>query len=194
MDARVEDRMAIADLMTGWMHRDLGEWDRLRELFHPDATVEITWFEGTASDFIDASERMGASDLRTKHLIASPAITFNGDRALAETNAMIIGENIAMNLGCNAHTRFWDRVEKRDGIWRILKRESSYDQSYFTFLTRVQEPGEQAVRRYPREYAALAYLLEHSGFSLEREFATRGSKLEAEMKAAGAAWLHQSAS
>jgi len=43
MDVRLEDRAEIADLMTGWIHRDLGEWDELRNLFHDDATIEITW-------------------------------------------------------------------------------------------------------------------------------------------------------
>src|SRR5438309_10016156 len=37
--------------MTGWIHRDLGEWDQLRSLFHPDATIDITWFTGKAGDF-----------------------------------------------------------------------------------------------------------------------------------------------
>lgn len=65
------DRQQITDLLTGWMHRDLGEWDQLRGLFHPDGTIEITWFEGLASDFVDGSMRMGASDIRTKHLIGT---------------------------------------------------------------------------------------------------------------------------
>ena len=57
MTTTPQDRQDIAELMTGWIHRDLGEWDRLRELFHPDAQIEITWFEGPASDFVDASAR-----------------------------------------------------------------------------------------------------------------------------------------
>jgi len=191
MDARIEDRAAIADLMTGWMHRDLGEWDQLRALFHPGATVEITWFDGLATDFVEGSARMGASDLRTKHVITSPSTTFNGDRALAQTNAMVIAENTALELGVTAHNRFWDRIEKRDGVWRITKRQSFYDMSYFNFLIKVQEIDEKAVRGFPREYAALAYLLEKSGFPIVREFPTRDSALEAEIKAAGIAWLNE---
>ena len=189
MHARLEDRAAIADLMTGWIHRDLSEWDLLRDLFHPGATIAITWFDGPATDFVAGSARMGASDLRTKHVIAGPSITFNGDRALVETNAMIIAENTALELGCTAHNRFLDRVEKRDGVWRISHRDSSYDLSYFNFLTKAPEIDEEAVRRFPREYAALAYLLESSGFPIVREFPTRDSALEAEIKAAGTAWL-----
>ena len=42
MDTYLQDRQAIADLMTGWMHRDLAEWDQLRALFHADGVIEIT--------------------------------------------------------------------------------------------------------------------------------------------------------
>jgi hypothetical protein len=42
---------------------------------------------------------------------------------------------------------------------------------------------------YPREYAALGYLLEKSGFSVKRVFATKASQLEKEMKQKGEAWL-----
>jgi hypothetical protein len=81
MQTNLQDRMDIADLMTGWIHRDLAQWDDLRTLFHPDGEIEVTWFEGKASDFVDASMRMGASDLRTKHLITSPVVAFNGCKA-----------------------------------------------------------------------------------------------------------------
>ena len=122
MNNRQQDRQQLNDLVNGWMHRDLGEWAALRQLFHPDGTIEITWFEGLARDFVDGSMRMGASDLRTKHLIGTPVITFNasGNKAILETNAMIIAENVKLNLGCECHNRFYDRAEKRDGVWRLF--------------------------------------------------------------------------
>lgn len=103
------------------MHLDLGEWEQLRDLFHPDGTIEITRFEGLASDFVAGSMRMGKSDLRTKHLIAAPAITFSasGSKPILETNAMIIAENVKLNIGCECHNRFYDMAEKRDGVWRL---------------------------------------------------------------------------
>ena len=63
--------------------------------------------------------------------------------------------------------------------------------SYFNSLTQVQEIDEKAVRGFPREYAALAYLLEKSGFPIRRGFPTRACALEAEIKAAGTAWLDE---
>lgn len=191
MSDQLNDRQQLNDLMNGWMHRDLGEWQQLRELFHPDGTIEITWFEGLASEFVEGSMRMGSSDLRTKHLIASPAVAFNaaGDKAILQTNAMIVAENVKLNIGCECHNRFYDLAEKRDGVWKLFHRQSIYDMGTFTFPSGPVAVDQSIVAKYPREYAALAYLLEQSGFPLGRVFATRGSELEAKMKAEGQRWL-----
>ncbi len=189
MTDRLEDRLQITDLITGWMHRDLGEWDQLRELFHPDGEIEVTWFEGNFREFVDGSIRMGASDLRTKHLIGTPVVALRGDKAVVETNAMIVGENVRIDLGCSVHNRFFDLAEKRDGRWKLTKRQSVYDMGTFTFPQGLVDIDHAAVKRYPREYAPLAYVLEKSGFPVERVFATRGSDLEKRMKADAAAWL-----
>ncbi|PIF21967.1 nuclear transport factor 2 family protein [Candidatus Pantoea floridensis] len=191
MQDQLQDRQQLNNLMNGWMHRDLGEWDQLRELFHPDGTIEITWFEGLASEFVSGSMRMGKSDLRTKHLIATPMIAFNtgGTKAILETNAMIIAENVKLNVGCECHNRFYDMAEKRDGVWRLVHRQSIYDMGTFTFPQGLVEIDPARVAKYPREYATLAYLLELSGFPLQRVFATRGSELEQNIKRDAQQWL-----
>lgn len=191
MQNQLQDRQDLNNLMNGWIHRDLAEWDALRDLFHTDGTIEITWFEGLATDFVAGSMRMGVSDLRTKHLIASPAITFNaaGDKAILETNAIIIAENVKLNIGCECHNRFYDLAEKREGVWKLFHRQSVYDMGTFTFPLGPVAIDQSVAVKYPREYAALAYLLEQSGFPLNRVFATRGSELESKMKADGKHWL-----
>ena len=186
-----DDRQQLNDLMNGWMHRDLGEWELLRILFPPAGTIDITWFEGLGSEFVKGSIRMGASDLRTKHMIGTPAVTFNdsGNKAILETNAIIIAENVKLNIGCECHNRFYDLAEKREGVWKLFHRQSIYDMGTFTFPFGPVGIDQHIVAKYPREYAALAYLLEQSGFPLGRVFATRGSELEAKMKAGGRRWL-----
>ncbi|MEB0043600.1 MULTISPECIES: nuclear transport factor 2 family protein [unclassified Pseudomonas] len=183
------DRMTIADLINGWIYRDLAQWDSLRELFHPEGTIEVTWFEGLFSEFVDASMHMGSSDLRTKHFIAAPMVTFNACRAIVETNAIIVGENVTLGLGCSVHNRFYDWVEQRNGVWKIIKRQSIYDMGSFTFPQGVVDIDAETLQRYPREYAPLAYVLEKSGFPVTRVFATKGSQMETDMKTAGLAWL-----
>ncbi|MDY7560914.1 nuclear transport factor 2 family protein [Pseudomonas sp. 10B1] len=183
------DRMTIADLINGWIFRDLGQWESLRELFHPEGTIEVTWFEGLFSEFVNASMHMGTSDLRTKHFIAAPMVTFNACRAIVETNAIIVGENVTLGLGCSVHNRFYDWVEQRNGVWKIIKRQSIYDLGSFTFPQGVVDIDAETLERYPREYAPLAYMLEKSGFPVTRKFATKGSQMETDMKTAGLAWL-----
>ena len=94
-----------------------------------------------------------------------------------------------LDLGVSAHARFFDQVEKRNGVWKIFNRQGIYDFSYFNFPRGVVEIDRELVKKYPREYAALAYLLEKSGFPVKRVFATKGSDLEKTMKANGQAWL-----
>jgi len=66
---------------------------KLHDLFHPDGTIEVTWFEGLAGDFVEDSMRMGKSGLRTRHFVGTPVVTFNGNKAAVKTNATIIVES-----------------------------------------------------------------------------------------------------
>lgn len=187
----LQDRLAINDLINGWMHRDLAQWDKLSALFHPEGTIEVTWFEGLASEFIQGSMRMGKSDISTKHLIGTPVVSFNStqDKAIAETNAMIIGQNHRLEMGATCHNRFYDMLEKRQGVWRILRRQVVYDFGSFDFPFGPVGIDKEAAKRYPAAYAPLAYLLEKSGFPVQRVFATQGSDLEIAMKKEAQSWL-----
>jgi hypothetical protein len=185
----VTDKAAIDALIQGWMFRDIGQWDKLRTLFHPDGRMEASWFQGLFSDFVDASMRMGASNLRTKHVMGTPIISLTSDKAIAETNAIIVCDNAALQLGCNAHGRFFDLIERRDRKWKILKRHFFYDMSAFTFPNGPIEIDADAAKHYPHEYAALAYVLEKSGFPVTRRLATRNSEAERAIRSAGQAWF-----
>ena len=188
---RKDDCLEIARVVNSWMHRDLGEWDEMLELFHPEGTIEITWFEGLFSDFVAASRKMGGSDIRTKHLIGTPAIRFNKDKALAETNAVIVVDNAKLDYGASCHNRFFDLFEKRGGQWKIARRQSIYDMGTFIFPFGPVEIDAAVARKYPREYAPLAVMLEKGGFPVNRVFATKGSELEKSMRRDAMAWLKQ---
>ncbi|MEU0505471.1 nuclear transport factor 2 family protein [Nocardia sp. NPDC005998] len=192
-DNRIEDRWAISELMTGWIHRDKEQWDELSGLFHEDATLRILWFSGSAHDFIDAGRRMGHGPLRSKHFIGAPTIRFAGDGAFVETNAILLAELTGAGIGATIHNRFLDRVSRRDGIWRIEHRDSVYDMGGFTYPFGVTGApdidAESLSGRHPREYAALAYLLETAGHPVIGTYPTRFSEQEAAILEAGNAWL-----
>lgn len=189
---RGEDYAAIARLMTGWIHRDLGHWDELAALFHPGATIDISWVRGPVEDFIEGSRRMSAGPISSKHLVASPVVDFHGDRAFVETNAVIYMTHADLHLGVEQHSRFLDRVEQIDGRWGIVHRDASYDMGWFTYPFGIElaDPVRpELLEGLAPEYAPMAYLNVRMGHPLERPCATRGSALEAAIRARGAEWL-----
>ncbi|UKD51242.1 nuclear transport factor 2 family protein [Amycolatopsis sp. FU40] len=172
--------------MTGWIHRDREDWDALANLFHGDATLTILWFSGPAEHFVDGARRMSGGPLRSKHFIGAPVIEAVGDRAFVETNAMLVADHLELGIGVTVHNRFLDRVERRNGSWRIVRRDSVYDMGGFTYPFGVRPTDELA---HPREYAALAYLLEHSGHQVPATCPTRFSEREQEILREGRTWL-----
>lgn len=186
---RTADRSQITTLMTEFMYRDLGDWDRLRELFHPDAMVHIMWFNGSGHEFVDTLARGGASAVASKHVIGNPLIHFHGARAVTETDAIIVAENTALGYVCTSHIRFLDRVEERDGHWRLVERRSVYDVSFLDVTPKNFDPVSP--RQHPHEYAALARLLTLSGLSIEGIYPTRGSEMERKIRAGNASWLKE---
>jgi len=181
---------SVVELVQGWMYRDLSDWERLGNLFHSDGVIEITWFEGPFSKFIEGSRKMGASDLTTKHVIGTPLIEFNNDRAIAETNAIVILQNSRLNLGVDGHARMYDQMERREGVWKVCKRSCIYDMASFNFPAGAVEIDKEYIEGFPREYAALAYILGKSGFPVKRLFPTRGSQLEKNLKSDAHRWLN----
>jgi hypothetical protein len=87
------------------------------------------------------------------------------------------------------HCRFFDEVEKRVGVWKIVERQAVYDMGSFAFPLGIVDLDAETIQKYHSEYAALAYLLDKSGFPVRRVFATKGSALEKTIKDAGQAWL-----
>jgi hypothetical protein len=176
-------------LVQGWMYRDLSQWDELRTLFHKDGTVGIAWFDGKFSDFVDASAEMRKSEVRSKHLIGSPVVEREGDRVVAETSAILAVENGRLKLGCIVYGRFLDLIERRNGVWKIWRRQGIYDLASFTFPAGPVEIDAADLEGLPSEYAALGYLLIKGGFPVTSTFPTRGSEREKSLKQQAGRWL-----
>jgi hypothetical protein len=81
------------------------------------------------------------------------------------------------------------RLAEPEDIADVVDRQAIYDMGTFTFPTGFVELDKLAVQKYPREHAPLAYLLEKSGFPVNRVYPTKGSDLEKTIKAKGQTWL-----
>jgi hypothetical protein len=123
----------IRDVRRRWAYgRDLCEWDALRRVFHPDANVHVSWFNGPASEFVERSAQLAKlmkPGEHSRHSFGNMRTDVNGNRAIQETDVQVLiraflGERLFDNT---SWARFYDRFEKRDGRWKILSMTCIYE-------------------------------------------------------------------
>ena len=147
--------------------RDLGRWDEMRDCFHPDSQIRVTWFRGNGADFVKGSIDMARRNVLAKHRLSPIRVVLSGDRAVATMSAIIdiptTLDGIEMNL--LSYTRFVYRAERRADQWRIL----SFDAIYLRDELTPAVPGH-SISIDPRElqsfrpsYRLLSYVLSRQG-------------------------------
>jgi hypothetical protein len=66
----MNDVLGIMQNVAKFAFRDQGRWEELRNLFHPNAAIAVTWYSGPIEGFIERSAKMAAAD-RPHRSIAS---------------------------------------------------------------------------------------------------------------------------
>lgn len=190
------DRYQIAATVGAFAWRDEGRWEELRSLFAENATISVSWYSGSIDGFIHASRRMASIDgTRTKHWLSQPRVTLVEDRALAETDVaiMIRSSTGPMEVDVTSHARFFDRLQRDAGCWKIHSRVAVYEKDrldpvrpsiLFWVLSRFVN-----YRGYPEPLKHLAYGLARKGVGLAPDVVTSGSPEEHQLKSQALAWL-----
>lgn len=108
--------------------RDLCWWERARDCFHPDSTVNVGWFEGSGAEFVAGSARMAESGGGAAHRLCPPIVHLGTDRAVVVLPAAIISRAVVdgQELDLEADIRIVYRTERRDGRWRIAAMDCIY--------------------------------------------------------------------
>lgn len=190
------DRFEIRRTIDEWgVFRDSGQWASLRALFCPGAMIRVAWYEGHFENFVELS-RAGSGKGFAKHIICNSAIQVKGDRAIAETNAMLIGRGNVDGAACHGetHLRYLDCLARsRDGRWQIADRATIYDHDLVVPLSSVDGPNVLAgAASWPVEYRYLAARLTARGLAIPGDLATKGSETENTARLRCAAWLTES--
>jgi hypothetical protein len=127
------DQEEIRNVRRMWAYgRDMREWDLLRSVFHPDATVHVSWFNGPATEFVQRSSELAKvmkAGEHNKHWLGNMRTTLRGNRAIQETDIQVLVRAfIDGHLFDNtAWGRFYDRFEKHNGKWKILSMTCIYE-------------------------------------------------------------------
>lgn len=195
----IADEYEITRVRRIWAYsRDHADWDTLASCFHPDATVTISWYSGTALGFIERSKDAAANrklQERSAHWIGNARTTVKGDRAVLEMDVQILSRDYLDGLlfDCVCYARFYDLFEKRKGEWRISRWDCIYDKDRLDPVT----PGGVPTSFYEGlklddENNSCAFMRLRQG-KKGRQVPTGlimgGSEEEKRLKAQGKAWL-----
>jgi hypothetical protein len=149
--------------------RDLGDWERMRDCFHPNSIVRISWFHGSGPDFVKGSIDMAQRGMLAKHRLGPILVDLHGDRAVASLTGIIDIPMVidGVDLVLSAYGRFLYRVEQRDQVWRIYGFDCIYQRDELTPVilgTTVKIDPEKA-KNYRPSYRNLCYCLSLTGYT-----------------------------
>ena len=140
---------------------DRMDFELLRACFHPDATTDYGFFGGTVDDFIESAKAALPGFIVTTHNTGNQNIVLNGKTALAEHYTVASHRMAADEHGplrdFITSVRYIDRMECREGDWRIARRVLVLD---WTRTDPVGDgPPDPQVPRAQRDRSDLSYTL-----------------------------------
>lgn len=194
MDRRLEDRLAIRELVEQWaLWRDAGEWDRFRACWHPGGRMMATWFQGSFDEFIEVSRAGFERGVRILHFLGGTTVDLASDRAIAQTKMTISQRATVHGVVCDVVCtgRFYDFLERREDRWGLVLRQPIYEKDRLDPVDPAArlELDAETLARFPEGYRHLAYLQTQIGYDVKVDMpGLVGPELEA-LYAQGAAWL-----
>jgi hypothetical protein len=187
---------AIQTLINDWgFARDQARWDDLAAIFHPGGEIAVSWFRGPYPEFVAHCRANHGRGSEAKHLLWPARVAVNGARATAETNVAILVrqtiEGVAVDLASQG--RFLDRLERRDGAWRMVERATVYERDRLDPV----EPSPQfdammaasGASRYPAPYRYMAFRVQAAGRPLAEPVHYDGRPETEALKRRYAEWL-----
>ena len=154
--------------------RDRHWWDEMRQVYHPDAFINISWYQGKPDGFIQGSINM-AQKSSAYHRLRPITVRVNGDRALATLSVAIESRLLldGVEADLDSHTRLIYRAQRFADGWKLMRMDCVYQRD--TLLPAI--PGEQLkvdmqrLMAYRSSYRCLSYVLESKGFGVNHDLA-----------------------
>jgi hypothetical protein len=179
------DALLIRQAVEAWvLCRDQGDWEGLRAVWHRDGVMVATWFQGPASEFIEASRQGWERGAVVHHFLGGSRTSVNGDRAIAQTKVTLSARAAINNVLCDITCtgRFFDRFTKDGDRWLLAQRQVIYEKDRADPVRsgdRV-ELDPNLLNHFPEGYRHLAYVQVKAGQAvLENLPGLRGEAVEA---------------
>ncbi len=151
---RVVDQLAIRDLIFRYARGiDRRDFDLVRSCYHQDAIDDHGSYHGDVEGFIAyLSQNPGGSE-RSMHFLGNQLIEIDGETAHAETYCVAFFRRSAVEDRPATDVYIWlrylDRIERRDGPWKIAHRVCAFDWSRQDTVSSTWEFGPETTRGKP---------------------------------------------
>jgi SnoaL-like domain len=185
----------IAARINEWtFYRDQEGWDGLLNTFHEGGTISLSWYDGPYEGFVAASKQLAAGGRAlVKHRLGVPKIRVRGDRALSEVDVtiMVRARTPDVEVDTTSYARFYDRLERRDGVWKMRLRTAVYEKDRADPVSAPSLPAAffEGLERFPAEVRFLAASLERVGAKLSENLVLDKGERLAALYREGEAWL-----
>lgn len=189
-----EDKLLLRELIDNWaIWRDAGFWDKFRTVWHDDGRMMATWTQGLADEFIAMNKEGWAKGVSILHFLGGFNAEINGNRAITQTKMTISQRaevhGVLVDVVCTG--RFYDFLEKRDGIWGMCLRQPIYEKDRMDPVTPGQgiDLAPEILEAFPVGYRHLAYLQSQIGYPVKKDMpGIKGPEVDV-LYATGEAWL-----
>lgn len=196
-ERKVIDMTSIAQQVAAWgVHRDAQRWEQLRDIWTEDGTIAVTWFRGTADEFIEASRELTTNENKkpfNQHLTCGSVIEINGDHAVSEARGQVIIRLTVDNVMCDltSQMRFYDLFLRTSGGWKIKQRVAIFDKDSIAPMNYGQELklDLERLNSFPIAYRHIAYALSQKGVNIVHDLPAPDSPALDLLYGEGAAWL-----
>ena len=108
----IEEKLRIREVVENWaVWRDAGDWERFRTVWHDDGRMMATWFQGSATRFIEVSREGWDRGVSILHFLGGSSVDVAGTHAIAQTK-MTISQRAAVDghVGFTIHLLYTDQV------------------------------------------------------------------------------------
>jgi hypothetical protein len=157
------------------LSRDLGLWEQMRDCFHDDSVVRLSWINASGPEFVRRSKEMAERNVKASHRLGPILVTLAGDRVIAQLAAII---DIPFTLKgievmMSSYARFLFRAERRERVWRLSGFDAIYQRDEITPLI----PGQavavdpEVLKSFRSSYRLLSYCLASGGFPVRNDLA-----------------------
>ena len=188
------EREEIRRVIAEWaLCRDTGRWEKLRSLYAPGATMQTTWFDGSAEEFVDRSAKGFGRTAKAQHFVGASVIDLGEARAIAETRIVLLLRTAVgpTQVDVTCHGRFFDFFENYREKWCIYKRVPIYEKDRIDLVDPLERLNidYERLSQFAEGYRHVAYVQSLAGANVTKGLIEPGSVEEQNLYREGAKWL-----